>query len=411
MALGLAQQQRVDAWGTAGHEHVGRIAEGLLHGKHKDQIRSLMHADPEDAARFEADMTAKYPETTGLQFHRQTPEWTCSKPVEGKLACGTNIDQSSIYCAAIWFFEQFAHDALLEGLQPQVTVGTITKPRLVSEIPSNELQQSHLLRWLMVLLTDMHSPMHIQRQWDYGRDIEVKFRGETYTLYQFWEDYLPNHLLGPRPSSDGSSKLDKAYSKETEKWGSLRHEDLFSRWAVNSAQKLCESVYAPIMTHDRNGDYIVEKGYEISEELFQKWASLAEEMLTLAGEHLAYVFNEIIEHKRHKDAAEDGRGLPSRQSVVGVMEADEPMVVQAAKSAKPASVAATSSVDKNSAPTQRKVAARQLILVQQASYRWHFIWNLGIAAFVVPALLLGFRWHLRIGGGSLLRLGKEHLKL
>mmetsp|Transcript_13151 Transcript_13151/g.24246 ORF Transcript_13151/g.24246 Transcript_13151/m.24246 type:complete len:434 (+) Transcript_13151:39-1340(+) len=414
IALGLAQQ--VDAWCTAGHEHIGRIAEGLLHGKHRDQIRSLMHADPEDAANFQAAMLAKYPGTVGLQFHRQGPEWTCMSSgglgVGGQLRCDASTDQSSLFCAAAYFFDQFAHDALLKEFDPpEVPIGMTQKPRLLSEVPSSELQPSHLLRWLMVLIADFHQPLHWQRQWDYGREVEVKFRGEKFTLHEFWEDYLPKHLLGPRPSNEGSKSLDKDYQRRAQTWGHRLPTDLFRDWAREVAEKLCTEVYAPIQSHAGNGEYTVPKGFEITEELFNKWAALAEDLLTTAGEHLAYVFNEIIEHKRHKDASNDGRGLPSKQAVVGAQVADKPLVVPA-QGAKPSSVAAASSVDsKNSAPTQRKVAARQLVVVQRASYRWHFVWNLGIAAFVVPALLLSFSWHLRIGGGSLLRLGKEHLKL
>merc|ERR1719195_2220605 len=39
--------------------------------------------------------------------------------------------------------------------------------------------------------------------------------------------------------------------------------------------------------------------------------------MQVAGERLAFVLNEIIEHKRHKEAHAHGRGLPSRKVAVG----------------------------------------------------------------------------------------------
>merc|ERR1719189_2176930 len=65
------------AWSFEAHDHIARIGQGLLHGKHRDQIRTMMHSEVIDAATWETAMTDKFPETSALHYHRQSPEWSC----------------------------------------------------------------------------------------------------------------------------------------------------------------------------------------------------------------------------------------------------------------------------------------------------------------------------------------------
>merc|ERR1711957_10634 len=61
----------------------------------------------------------------------------------------------------------------------------------------------------------------------------------------------------------------------------------------------------------------VESPFTVSEDLFEKWTTLAKDMMDLSGERLAFVLNDIIEHKRHKEAQKEGRALPSIKLAVG----------------------------------------------------------------------------------------------
>merc|ERR1719265_803265 len=72
------------------------------------------------------------------------------------------------------------------------------------------------------------------------------------------------------------------------------------------------------MTQNHADGTRVENPFTLPEELFNKWVKLAEELLQLSGERLAFILNEIIEHKRHKEAHKEGRGLPSRKAAVNV---------------------------------------------------------------------------------------------
>merc|ERR1712125_85350 len=99
-------------------------------------------------------------------------------------------------------------------------------------------------------------------------------------------------------------------------WGKLAPTELFREWARDSAEKLCTEVYAPMTVNHADGTRI-DSPFNLTESLFNEWVTMAEEFIALGGERLPFILNEIIEHKRHKDAHKDGRGLPSRKVAVG----------------------------------------------------------------------------------------------
>merc|ERR1719195_1333009 len=92
----------VRAWGEQGHERIARIAESLLEGRHKKQVRTLLGGgNLYDFADFEANMSRDFPHTKVLHWHKQTPEWTCQtgKGFEG-LQCGKVLSSESFLCAS-----------------------------------------------------------------------------------------------------------------------------------------------------------------------------------------------------------------------------------------------------------------------------------------------------------------------
>merc|ERR1712146_324885 len=73
-------------------------------------------------------------------------------------------------------------------------------------------------------------------------------------------------------------------------------------------------VYAPMTVNHADGTR-VDNPFTLSDELFEKWVKMAEDLLQVSGERVGFVLNDILEHKRHKEAAKDGRALPSRKVV------------------------------------------------------------------------------------------------
>ena len=98
----------------------------LLEGKKRERVQKMMHGDLLEFNDWEELMLKKYPKTQVLHEQRQNPEWTCSAGTggellsrigdrDGHLRCDERgAETGSLFCALAYFFEQFAHDALLE---------------------------------------------------------------------------------------------------------------------------------------------------------------------------------------------------------------------------------------------------------------------------------------------------------
>jgi len=349
------------------------------------------HSEVIDAATWETAMTDKFPETSALHYHRQSPEWSCGSrgglgDKGGHMRCDDyGARHGSLFCALAYFFEHFAHDALLKEFPPpKEPIGTPKELPLLKNIPSSSLQPSDYLRWLAILLGDLHQPLHWLSAHAFGREIDVHFRNQSYSLHDFWENQLPLHVskrnVGLHPD-----QTDKEYADQVPGWEHKMPTELFREWARETAEKVCSQVYGPMNVNHADGTRI-DNPFTLTEELFQHWLTLAEELMQVAGERLAFVLNEIIEHKRHKEAHQHGRGLPSRKVAVGVQKL------------------------KKHKKMDIHGFYRQIKLQEKRRSMSNLAWNASIAVVVVPLLLIALRWHESVGGGNFFKI-KEHLKM
>jgi len=379
-----------DAWGPAGHERIAQIAKDILREKDRKKVKSYLHGDIVELAGWEKTMTSKFRETDSLHWHRQEPEWTCgtyspaittnanSNPSNvlhtaldqlvksigdktGHIKCdGQGAENGSLFCALAFFFNQFSHSALLsEFPKPKEPINAPESLPALATLTSVEQKPSHYLRWLVILVGDLHQPLHWLREHEYGRQVKVEYKGLQYSLLDFWEDYLPKNLP-PQPNQE---TLDREYSNRAPAWWDTLPTELFRIWAKETAGVVCKEVYEAINTTQakpQNRTNTTSPAvYKLSEDVYQKWVKLAQEFTTLGGERVAYVLHEIIEHKKHKAHAKEGRGRHHRRrswwKCLGI--------------------------------------------------------NAVIAAFIAPLLMAALRWHDRAGGPGLVWLARKHLKM
>lgn len=298
----------------------------------------MLHGDLVELASWEQTMTAKHPETDALHWHRQDPEWTCtglSLPMTqlssttastaenifhavtnaflqhlgdkaGHIRCdGHGAEDGSLFCALAYFFDHFSHDALLKEFpKPREPIDTPEKLIALGKLAPSELKPSNYLRWLVALIGDLHQPLHWLREHSYGGKIKVQFRDQQYTLLSLWEELIPQHL--PPPKSP--AQLQKHYQEQSPAWWDKMPPELFREWARDTAQRVCQDVYSSIKSNNTDGSAGIDSPFKLEEDVFLRWVRLAQEFTTLGGERLAFILNDILEHKRHKVAHREGRG-------------------------------------------------------------------------------------------------------
>lgn len=226
---------------------------------------------------------------------------------DGHLRCdGESAESNSLFCAMAFFFEHFAHDALLAEY-PQSNVSVLTPESLapLEGLPKDARMPSQYLRWLSMLLADLHQPLRLQRgTLDYGRELKVVYLGKHYTLWEFWEDFLPKQFH-PLPKQE---TLYRQYTDRAPKWWDKRPTELFREWANETSLIVCGQIYAALETYDNESNKQIINPVTIQEEVFHRWIALAEELTTLAGQRLAFLLSDILVHKKHKQAHKEGRG-------------------------------------------------------------------------------------------------------
>lgn len=299
----------VNAWGTEGHSRIARMVQSILNDKQKRKIQKAMNGSLPEFANWESKLIQKYRGTEVINFHRQQPEWSCQDALHlgdkgGRVRCETSqggAEEDSLFCTMVYFFEHFAHDALLSDFPaPNPAIDGPKNVPPLGKVAPEDMKPSRLLRGLVSLIGDLHQPLHWLRERKYGEEIAIKFRGKDFTLLSLFEDYIPQHLPFPPTEAD----LQKQYAEQSPAWWNKRPTLLFREWSEEVAQVLCKEVYAPLGALPQPGEQL-----DLPEARFQLWVSLAQNMTTWASLRTAFVLSDVLEHYKHKQLAhKEGRG-------------------------------------------------------------------------------------------------------
>ena len=304
------------AWSTPGHERINRVAENLLVGSQRDRIRHMMHSDPVDMSNWEKVTTVQNPDSVVLHWHHQDPEWTCAKQLgdHGHIKCNDHsAEQGSLFCGLAYFFQEFSSKALLE--QYPDLEEPVNAPHNLAVLQGKELSDSEDLRWLVTLIGDLHQPLHWLHEREYGQGVNVSYRGEIMTLLEMWESYIPLRLPPPPPAD----VVRRDYDKHSAVWEHRVPTDLFRDWAKDMAAIVCGEIYPAIEVNHADGSRKIPNPFVIDEALFHNWLNLANTVIELGGQRVAFVLQDILRHKKHKILHTEGRGLLHSRWVSGLL--------------------------------------------------------------------------------------------
>lgn len=338
------------AWGPEGHRRILEVPDKLLKGMKKAHINVVLKGQLLEFADWEQRMTQTHPETDVLHWHHQEPEWNCSSMLgdKGHIRCdGHGATAGSLFCGMAWFFEHFAHDAMLQDFpKPKEAPNTPKELDVLKKLKGIELTPAHYLRWLIALIGDMHQPLHMLRQYNYGRDIKVEYEGQVHTMLSFWEDFIPKRL----PPLPDEKVLQKQLHKGMERFFLKTPIEHFRTWAREAATSVCTQVYGKLGVLNATS---LDTPFKLSEKQYQEWLKLAGDFTRVAGLRTMETLLDIVKHERHKVAHKHGQAKYHKNSL---------------------------------------------------RFPWGFCKNFCVAVVLVPFLLLAFHCHQKHG----VRLGNSH---
>jgi hypothetical protein len=326
-------------WSSAGHQRIVEVVDVLLKGKKKRHISTLLQGNLLEFADWEQKMTRSHPETDVLHWHHQEPEWNCTSMLgeSGHIQCdGHGATAGSLFCGMAYFFEHFAHDVMLQDFpELKEPVNTPKELDVLRKVSGVELTPAHYLRWLISLIGDMHQPLHILRQHNYGREVRVEYAGQVHTLLDFWEEFISQRL----PPLPAQAVLERQLNKGLERFFQKTPVDHFRLWAREAATSVCTQVYGKLGVPAGSTP---DSPIKVDEEVYQGWLKLANDFTRVAGLRVTEVLLDIVKHENHKAAHKHGQGKYHKNSL---------------------------------------------------RYPWGFTKNLLVAIVLVPILLLALNWH------------------
>merc|ERR1719408_45451 len=101
--------------------------------------------------------------------------------------------------------------------------------------------------------------------------------------------------------------MDKEYQSRHKTWKARSPPELFQRWAKDISAKLCHNVYDAMAVNHADGTREIVQPFKLEEEMYKEWMQIAEDLTNLAGQRLAFMLNDIIDHRRHHNAHKEGR--------------------------------------------------------------------------------------------------------
>lgn len=249
--------QAVLAWGAAGHEAVGIIAEQNLTSAAKAKVRDLL-----DAGESFAKASTWPDEIKSLKG------WPHTKPYHY-----VSVPNDENY-----------FDALGEMSEDAKAVGDIGRTLVRAEdilrdAKTSKLEKRYALRFLIHLVGDIHQPLHVGIAEDQGGNkVDMKWNGAKVNLHAVWDFHMIDMLIDPTYvyeegkayllGSDYVKALRSPSAAEISDW----QNSYFTNW-MNESQEMRDSAYEKLGSSnpayfkrniDRVNDRVLQGGYRLA---------------------------------------------------------------------------------------------------------------------------------------------------
>lgn len=335
--LVLSELDTVHGWGTVGHEVIGEIAWSRLSAYAQLAVKDILHSSDSCYPRRNSSLLPSplAQVSTWADYIRYVPGYDWTTPLHY-----INVQEKSYQdkCKAFSddckfvYVRDCVHDYCVAGAIPNytqqingmtrtleqshVSVTKVRKTRNISrreilnrkKIPSCNLDAEALM-FVTHFVGDIHQPLHVSRQGDYGgnsihvyfptREVLERQPGYIYTnLHKVWDEDIIYRVLKDafEHSEEKFYEAVQQYIKENvaeiDSWlvcGNAEDIGCTSSWAEESLDLALSVAYA-----DPKTGYDIEKGSELPEEYYYLGLIVITRRLAQAGVRLAYILESVL---------------------------------------------------------------------------------------------------------------------
>ncbi|MHB1207335.1 MAG: S1/P1 nuclease, partial [Rhodospirillaceae bacterium] len=262
------------AWDETGHRIIAQIADHYLLPPARDQVRSILAADPDKStapdiasAASWADKNAATADWHFAHIRAGRPNIPTACYGQPRLPQGTPASKGPAQACVIDKINQFAR----ELADTKVSAG----------------ERALALKYLVNLVGDIHQPLRVADEGNnHGTRLMVTAKAMTPgDLFTFWDSIVVTRLLDGRAPADVTLTLLSRISPALERQWANRAPQL---WALESYQLGVDRAYGMVRTYDEQGRIALQ-----DPEIEQAVNTTALQ-LSRAGIRLAYVLNEAL---------------------------------------------------------------------------------------------------------------------
>lgn len=124
---------------------------------------------------------------------------------------------------------------------------------------------------------------------------------ESTSLLNVWESQIPSKLH----ELPDASVIKQRFHVNQLAWKHKRPTELFRDWAQEVAAVVCDEIYGPMR---EAGAGIIHNPHSMTQDLYDRWASVAANLTEIAGQRIAFILLDLAEHKEHQLAHALWRG-------------------------------------------------------------------------------------------------------
>lgn len=277
------------------HDAIGQTAASAMDQQAIKQVKRLLGGqDASDVAGWGHQVDDTFPGMARLHFqvHVDTGSQPFCGPVGDRVArCEDNI---CLLMAIKHFYGKVLQDEGRAMDYPAIDYSKVEK--------AIKFTDADAVKMLINLVGDMHQPMHVgYASDDNGHAVQVTFRGQTMSLYDFWDKGI-SELVRKHESGfwlggwTHVRAISQEFEKDKEMWKKDGAFKTFDAWMAESVQFACNKAYVHPITGARIGrPGAGQHPVQLDEAGYQVWKEAWLRQLLVAGERTAIVLNDILD--------------------------------------------------------------------------------------------------------------------
>ena len=262
LLITLTHTPTAQAWGAAGHQITGLIAQSLLTERASQQVQQLLKNETLAEAAVYMDqhrgpLARRWPASSRWHYDNQSVCTNAPYCQDGN--CATNQ------------IEQFR--------------------KLLADHQANQADRARALRLIVHMVGDIHQPLHTADNDDRGGNtvkVRIPPRRRTYLLHSLLDSAVIQQLIGSQTTSTYAAQIQTTYRARIPSW----QQGNAKQWAQESHRLATTEIYAKLPGFSCGQKATMP--LVLPESYLQSTQAYLPEQLVKAGVRIAFILNTTL---------------------------------------------------------------------------------------------------------------------